>query len=136
MDKNTMQQKKKKESFFQLLKLLMILVLFVISAFVNEILGMLMFGVLTFYVIIGNDSYKVNHKAYEEILQSKCEVLNYDSVTRGQERKEDTKPHMKKYHLIIIVMMFVVMCFCSYASMEFGMLVFGGIVFYILCVSA
>ena len=51
MDKNTKQQKKQKGNIFYLLTLMVILALFVISAFMDEILGMLMFGVLIFYIM-------------------------------------------------------------------------------------
>lgn len=133
MDKNTMKQKNHNKNVIYLLRLLMILVLFVISAFVNEILGMLMFGVLIFHVIIGNHSYKVEHKAYEEILQSKRELLNYDKTS--VEPKENAMSYMKKSRLITIALMFMVMWMCSYISIALGMLIFGGIIFYVLYVS-
>lgn len=135
MDKNAKEQKKKTRNFIHLLMLLGILILFVISAFINEILGMLMFGVLIFYVIMGNHSYKVEHKAYEEILQSKRELLNYDRSCVEQKKKEDANAHMKKSHLIMIALMFVVMCLCSHVSIELGMIIFGAIIFFILYVS-
>ena len=133
MDKNMMKQKNHNKNVIYLLRLLMILVLFVISAFVNEILGMLMFGVLFFHVIIGNHSYKVEHKAYEEILQSKRELLNYDKTS--VEPKENAMSYMKKSRLITIALMFMVMWMCSYISIALGMLIFGGIIFYVLYVS-
>lgn len=137
MDKNAKEQKKKMGNFFHLLTLLGLLILFVISAFVNEILGMLMLGVLIFYVMIGNHSYKVEHKAYEEILQSKRELFNYDrKIVENGASEQDRQSHLKKQHLIVIALMFVIMYVSSYRSTEVGMLIFGGIVFYILYVSS
>lgn len=137
MDKNAKEQKKKMGNFFHLLTLLGLLILFVISAFVNEILGMLMFGVLIFYIMIGNHSYKVEHKAYEEILQSKRELFNYDrKIVENGASEKDRQSHLKKQHLIVIALMFVIMYVSSYRSTEVGMLIFGGIVFYILYVSS
>ena len=133
MDKNKKEQKKKKRNLFYLLMLLVILVLFVISAFLSETLGVLMFGVLTFYVMIGNNNYKVEHSAYEEILQSKRELLNYEKFPEKVVEKNE-KPHLEKYHLIIIILLFAVVCWVSYECMEIGMLMFGCIILYILIV--
>lgn len=131
MDKNKKQQKKKKSKFFYLLMILVILVLFVISAFLSEKLGMLIFGVLTFYVMIGNNNCEVEHNVYEEILQSKRKLLNYEKAPEKAEEKGE-KPHLEKYHLIIIMLLFAVMCWGSYVCMEIGMLMFGCIILYIL----
>ena len=132
MDKNS---KKQNETLIQMLTLLMIFVLFVISAFINEILGMLMFGGLITYAMLGNHTYKVEHKAYEEIMQSKRELLNYDGASTKQKEKEDVKSHMKKRHLVAITLMFFAMSFGAYVSVELGMIIFGVIIFYILYVS-
>ena len=95
-----------------------------------------MLGVLIFYVIIGNDSHKVEHKAYEEILQSKREMLNYDrKIVENEVTDRDRQSHLKKHHLIVIVLMFVMMCVISCRSIEVGMLIFGCIIFYVLYVS-
>lgn len=134
MDKNTKEQKKQKGNLFYLLTLLIILVLFVISAFINEIVGMLMFGILLVYAVLGKHSYKEEHKACEEILQYKRELLDYDRASAEQKKKEDVQSHIKKSHLLMIALMFVTMIFISYVSINLGMIIFGIMVFYILYV--
>lgn len=131
MDKNMKKQNIQIENLFYLLKLLIIFVLFVISALFNETLGLLMFGVLIFYSIIGNQNHKVKHKIYEEILYSKRELLNYDKKDKEFEDVRLEIPH-KKLYLITICILFVLIYWGSYIRMELGMLFFGVLVFYIL----
>ena len=131
MDKNMKKQNIQIENLFYLLKLLIIFVLFVISALFNETLGLLMFGVLIFYSIIGNQNHKVKHKIYEEILYSKRELLNYDKKDKEFEDVRLEIPH-KKLYLITIGILFVLIYLGSYIRMELGMLFFGVLVFYIL----
>ena len=131
MDKNMKKQNIQIENLFYLLKLLIIFGLFVISALFNETLGLLMFGVLIFYSIIGNQNHKVKHKIYEEVLYSKRELLNYDKKDKESEDVRLEIPH-KKLYLITIGILFVLIYLGSYIRMELGMLFFGVLVFYIL----
>ena len=131
MDKNMKEQNIRKENIFCLLKLLIIFILFVISAFFNETLGMLMFGVLVLYLLFGNHNYKVKNKDYEENIYSKRELLNYDKKDNESEDAGLDIPH-KKLYLITIGILFVLIYLGSYIRMELGMLFFGVLVFYIL----
>lgn len=132
MDKNAMKKKEQKNNLVYLLMLILLFILFVLSGLLNEILGMLMFGVLVFYVILGNNNYNVEHRAYEEILQSKRELLNYDKKNEMSKNEENNAPYIKKWHLIVVVLFFVLVYLCSYVSIELGMLVLGGLFLYIL----
>lgn len=131
MDKNTKTEKKQKGTIFYLLMLLVIFILFVISVFLNEILGMLMFGVLIFYAIIGNHGYKVDHKVYEEILQPKRELLNYDKGKEEYIQKKDNKTYASKWHLLVIALMIAIAYLISLIKMEYAMLAFGIMICYI-----
>lgn len=128
MDKNTMKQNK---NLRYLLMLLLVFILFVISTLFDETLGMLMFGVLILYSIIGNDSYMAEHSTYEEILQPKRELLNYDRDP-VQERMTDNKieGHTVYKKILIIAGLFVLMYIVGNLTMIGGMLLFGALVFY------
>ena len=130
MDKNTKKQKTKNRNCFQLLMVIVFFILFVLLGMVNEILGMLMFGVFVFYSSLGNNNYQVEHKAYEEILQSKREILNYDREEEHIQNGE-RKTYASKWHLLVIVLMLGVAYFVSFVNMECAMLVFGIMICYI-----
>ena len=134
MYKKSIESKKQKKNLVYLLTILVLFILFVFMGYINESLGMLMFGILVFYVILGNNNYNVEHKAYEEILQSKRELLNYDKNKEKNIQKKDNETHASKWHLLVVVLMIGVAYLFSFINMECAIIVFGLMICYIFFV--
>ena len=134
MDNKSNESKRQKNNLVYLLTILLLFILFVFMGYVNESLGMLMFGILFFYVILGNNNYYVEHKAYEEILQSKRELLNYDTDKEESIQKKDNETYASRWHLVVIVLMIGAAYLLSFINMECAMIVFGLMICYIFFV--
>lgn len=130
MDKDMKEQKR---NLLYLFMLIVFFCLFVLLSLLNETLGMLMFGIWTFYAILGNNNYIVEQRN-EEKRQSKCELLNYDGVEKNLQKQDKNRQYKSKWHLLTVALTFLMMYFASLISLELGMVIFGALIIYLLIV--